>query len=340
MSDSVERIVSRFPSWSRARTDQNANVRKLLAGVGEVIDSAESILLKLLDETTLVSADINQVSTVYRAAMPPDLIDYSSLIVFGGGSVLQPTKSLEEFMTSLRTDPMSDRSLFYNNPFYIDSETRFIYTRHSYDGKLRLKYVSTFTLSEVSTTVELEAIDVWNTFDEYGLLLGCPRRPGEPNALYKERLLNVFRFRAGPTRSGYVNSVASSLGLIRSVLWPDGGSNLTIPDPLVVQGTVIVDDEPFVDVEYSDTGFTLKGDASYAGKSRTVRYIWGIQVYDLLSDKVQELLYEPPEVSISFMQSVLKEIEDTAPVSWGKFKWDHGYFLESNVTTSIPCICV
>jgi len=77
----------------------------------------------------------------------------------------------------------------------------------------------TVAVSPPSTaTIELvvqipEVYNIWNCFDEFGLLLGLPRILGEKNADYKERLLDVYTNPANSTYSGLINGISRELGL-------------------------------------------------------------------------------------------------------------------------------
>lgn len=55
--------------------------------------------------------------------------------------------------------------------------------------------------------------EVFNEFDQLGLLLGLKRLPEERNPEYKQRLLIVFTQRANATYAGLINGITRSLGL-------------------------------------------------------------------------------------------------------------------------------
>ena len=58
-----------------------------------------------------------------------------------------------------------------------------------------------------------EEYNIWNHFDEFGLLLGLPRIPGEKNADYKTRLLDVYTNPANSTYSGLRYGISRELGI-------------------------------------------------------------------------------------------------------------------------------
>lgn len=58
-----------------------------------------------------------------------------------------------------------------------------------------------------------EVFNVWNHFDEMGLILGLPRNRGERNVDYKARLLEVYVNPADSTHTGLKNGISRELGL-------------------------------------------------------------------------------------------------------------------------------
>ena len=58
-----------------------------------------------------------------------------------------------------------------------------------------------------------EEYSIWNCFDEFGLLLSLSRIPGEKNAAYKIRLLDVYTNPANSTYSGLRYGIARELGI-------------------------------------------------------------------------------------------------------------------------------
>jgi hypothetical protein len=82
--------------------------------------------------------------------------------------------------------------------------------------------VSSVTTSGISTLASAsihlivsspEPYNIWNSFDEFGLLLGLPRIPAETNAEYKTRLLDVYKNPANSTYQGLMNGISRELGI-------------------------------------------------------------------------------------------------------------------------------
>lgn len=77
-----------------------------------------------------------------------------------------------------------------------------------------MKNVShSFNISEISIRGKPRPRTVFNEFDSFGVLLGLERLPGERNAQYKRRLLDVYTHRAGSNYIGLLNGITRELGL-------------------------------------------------------------------------------------------------------------------------------
>lgn len=58
-------------------------------------------------------------------------------------------------------------------------------------------------------------VPIWNSFDEFGLLLGLERLPGETNREFRIRIYNVGRYFGSATKQGIINAVSTELDLTR-----------------------------------------------------------------------------------------------------------------------------
>lgn len=70
-----------------------------------------------------------------------------------------------------------------------------------------------FNVSSIEHVGRPLASEIFNEFDEAGLLLVLKRLPGEKNAAYKRRLFDVFRRRANATYKGLLYGITRELGL-------------------------------------------------------------------------------------------------------------------------------
>jgi len=119
--------------------------------------------------------------------------------------------------------------------------TTWSYNMPLYNGDNLIEVMSALTIHTeaaisrpVQATINLivstpEVFNIWNHFDEFGLLLNLPRLPGERNADYKERLKDVYVNPANSTYIGLKNGIARELGLTPSDVTIDTLSSLLDP---------------------------------------------------------------------------------------------------------------
>src|SRR5690606_14551688 len=69
---------------------------------------------------------------------------------------------------------------------------------------------------------------VWNDFDEFGLLLGLERIPGESNRDFRIRMMTVGQVPPGASRSRLEIDWARRLGLVIEQEWPDDSEPIEI----------------------------------------------------------------------------------------------------------------
>ena len=99
-----------------------------------------------------------------------------------------------------------------------------------------------FNITEIHTVTPTDNIKlrtVFNEFDEHGLINGLRRIPGEKNATFKRRILDVFVHRSNSTYRGLVNGITRELGLslfYPLLIRPKRNNDLTFlaTDPYVV----------------------------------------------------------------------------------------------------------
>lgn len=58
--------------------------------------------------------------------------------------------------------------------------------------------------------------NVWNCFDELGMLVSLDRIPGEKNKAYKQRILDVYANPGNSTHDGLINAISRELGIADS----------------------------------------------------------------------------------------------------------------------------
>lgn len=147
---------------------------------------------------------------------------------------------------------------------------------------------------------------IWNYFDEHGLKLDTPRLDGETNASYKERLKNVFKFRANSTWQGLVNGISRETGLTYYGVHPSG----QYPENLFASGEFPAGYEMYPSGIFPTTvSGIVKINPLYDPS-----YYWS--VVDISSNAASERFVD-----------YTREILETFPILWGSGENDPAAFI-------------
>jgi len=121
-------------------------------------------------------------------------------------------------VSHIQTDVAGDNltsllSVFQLNYDYVLlSENDEDYTAYVSSDITALRIVAS---DDVSTDYTPVTHDIWNALDEWGLVFGVSRFPGETNLAYRTRLQAVASYSHGSSRQGLVNAISTRLGLTR-----------------------------------------------------------------------------------------------------------------------------
>lgn len=342
----LEKIQKRLPTWFHMRIDNESIGARFLNVMGMTLDDVKEILDYAYQQRYIETADLNQVDIVYRAGLPSTIAPETKINVRSRHMDLLEASSLEQFMTSLQTDKLNHTEVFYDNPYYMDYEHRYIYVRKAYDitkefpeGRIRL-ITYDGNGKEVVTELTLNMHHVWNFFDEFGLLLNTPRIYGERNAEYKERILDVFRRPANATRRGMYNGIARELGLMQKKTWLNGAEDLMIRDSRVDIESMHVDGKPWpldlIEVDASGR-VILTGDYSFEGIERTASYTYGVTMHELHNERdlaFHELLFDIDGHGTTMLQYYVDIVNDKVPIMWDHFVWGLSFWDVADPETS------
>jgi hypothetical protein len=96
----------------------------------------------------------------------------------------------------------------------------------SYQSRTLALLVTVSVSGNPSLSVDLH--DLWNRFDELGLVVGLQRRTNEDNVLFRQRILSRFLSRLGVTRHSVAQHISQDLTLTTVLSW-DGRQPLDFP---------------------------------------------------------------------------------------------------------------
>lgn len=329
----LEKIQKKLPTWFRMRKDPSSVGAKFLNVMGLTLDDAKEILDYAYDQQYITTADIEQVDIVYRTGLPSTITADTDIMIRSKYMDLIRAKDLVQFLTSLKSDKLNHTEVFFDNPYYIDYEHRYIYVRRPYDkekgkeeGEIRLVTYDA-NGKEVITPLKLSTHHVWNFFDEFGLLLNVPRLFGEPNVEYKERIMDVFRRPADSTERGMYHGLARELGLMKKAKWLNGGKEFMMKDARIDIEAIYVDDKPWpVSLLEVDTSgrVILTPDFMYEGQERTVSYTYGVTIHEFHNKEdlaFQDLLFDIDGHGTTMLQYYVDIVNDKVPIMWDHFVW-------------------
>ena len=112
------------------------------------------------------------------------------------------------------------------------------------DGDSTLNH--SFIIPNIDVIGVPQASNIYNQFDEFGLLTSLPRLPQEDNATYKHRLLDVYINRANSTYVGLINGITRELGL--SLYQPFRIYPKKQGSEFIAENPVVVFNGPFIEL--------------------------------------------------------------------------------------------
>lgn len=333
----TEKIRVALPFWFNMKKKPNNSVGlDFLSVFGMQLDDIEKILDYALEQYFIETADIYSADIVYKVNLPSHF-RMGSII-----SVNNSTDSLKQVDTLYQFFGIEDRinklthAYEQNNICFIDETNKVIFVKEPYDksrtspyGKIYVQY------DDKVTEFDLTIHHVWNFFDEFGALLGCPRLKGEKNFKYKERILDVFKNPANSTKTGLANGIARELGLREIRQWLDRSQDFIIKDRMVIVDTITVDGDRVYDPFINDEGYlVIIGDPLKSGLKGEVSYVRGFSLEPLIDKHINpglsNELYEsdgtPTETLIKYVNEIRKE----ASITWGDFIYDEAVWVKDD----------
>lgn len=103
-----------------------------------------------------------------------------------------------------------------------------------------------FTVNNIHIVGVPTAQNVFNQFDEFGLLIGLPRFTGENIESYKRRLSDVYINRANAAYTGLINGITRELGL--ELFQPINIYPIKIGSEFIAENPVIIFNGPYIEL--------------------------------------------------------------------------------------------
>lgn len=328
-SEITQRMADEYPNWTKIRNSAESTGQQFLNYFGMELETVHDYLEWISDQKYISTADMNALDWVYMYQLPDislkDKIQLTRRI--GSNNIEVPIlESLKQF--------------FYNDTNQggvLDYEENKYYTTKSY-GNLMLNITRDGnTLSHQVTPMDFH---IWNTFDEFGLLLGVERLHLEKNVDYKERILDVFRYPSGTHDIGLTNGIARSLKLIQrkdkngnQLIWQNDAKDLYLKNTtgkFIDARTLQVDDVTLTEEEFTiDEVGNILIFAKHIGKPHRISFIYGVdkyQLYDKANESLYKMMYQEDGQATSKLLTWVEYINTVAPIMWDRFNWDEGFW--------------
>lgn len=333
-------ILNALPHWFKMRKGSADSIgARFLNIAGLKLDDIRYVLDYAYQQTKITEADVDQVDFCYKAIIPMPLkvSDIKQINAYGSG--LKRASSLKEFFGIDQN--IKTRNLNTMNTWYGDEKRNIVYVRNKFNvDAIYMNGHLDYVIDGESYTQPLIPHHVWNFFDEFGLLLCCPRIPEEPNIEYKKRILDVFLNPSNSSRDGLINGIVRELGLRRNLVWKNPRIDLELTDAMIALNSIKVNGA-FFDISriYITEAETvlLKGDTNNDGTPVDVTYAYGLEMHKLWNEndiKLKNELFTVDHKPKSELKHYIDILNAECPIFWNNFKWNEHYWDPNNYNVS------
>lgn len=319
-SEYTQYMADEFPTWTTLRRQKNSLGQKFLNYFGMQFEKAMSDLRDLRRQRFIDTLDEKMMDWVWIYPIP-QISASDDLTIYD-----QEDPNLRKEVPILSTL----KEFFLNmeqKGVLVDYQSRVMYSIKRYDAILGV--VQNIDNRQGFRTTPAPHL-VWNPFDEFGLLVGVKRLPLEGNARYRERIKDAFRYPANSSELGLTHALGRELDLIKRATWKDDTKNLYIKGSGLDPRTIRIDGQKIEPNMYAVDRFgNIMIQAFREGKQHTVSIIKDIFKHELHNKEDEELykmMFGEDGQATDKLVNWVNYINEVAPVMWGKFNWDEGYW--------------
>lgn len=336
----TKKILDALPHWFQIRKGSADSIgARFLNIVGLKLDDMRFVLDYAYQQCYIDTIDIDQVDFCYKAIVPMPLrvSDITNVKAYGTG--LKKAGSLKEFFGIDQN--IQNKNMHSFETWFADEKRNIIYVRDKFnvDALYSNGYIE-FEIKDEVYKQELIPHHVWNFFDEFGLLLSCPRIFEEPNIEYKKRIEDVFKNPSNASRDGLINGIGRELALRRNLLWKDPTRDLELTDAMIVLNSIKINGEYFdlnkIFITESGT-ILLKGDQDTKLINPEISYVYGLEMHKLWNKDDKKLyneLFTIDNKPKSELEHYIRIMNSECPIFWNNFKWNEHYWDPNYYTIS------
>ncbi|HLO11233.1 MAG TPA: hypothetical protein VK190_03130 [Pseudoneobacillus sp.] len=194
MTDITKILQQYFPRWMEIRTNDDSVGVQFLEVFGLKLTDVKQYLDDMIDNFFIGTANVGEVDIVYKVSVEEAILSIVPTVIQDNDfNEIEITDRLQTFYQEVKDIAI------------IDYETSIVYFRKLYPS-----------VQVNGMTYYQEEHNVWNVFDEFGMLLNVYRLPGEKNEDFKNRILDIFKAPPGDTKGGLTNHLSRVLGIDKS----------------------------------------------------------------------------------------------------------------------------
>lgn len=317
-------LIKLLPYFFKARKDNTSNNSKLFDILASKFDFMESVTNYAYNQLYMNTIDDTTPSWIYKTVIPININVNNITSVHSTSITLTKVNSLTDFLNIYQIDNYYNENTI-SDLYYIDTNTNILYTRKSYDNNIFI------TINGIDYSYPLYVHHLWNYFDDVGYMLSCPRLYLENNSDYKLRILDVFKNPANSTKLGLINGIARELGIRKFITIPNGGVDYLITDSMINIDSIRLDDKIIDSSKFTinDNQVTIKGNTNYNNISRTLSYIYGLEIHVLADKNDNSLLnelYNTDGSGTIKLQYYKNYIASLVPFEWNEFSYDNAFW--------------
>ncbi|ECP9029757.1 low copy number virion structural protein [Campylobacter jejuni] len=329
----TQRMADEYPNWTKIRQSKASTGQLFLNYFGMELETVKDYLEWIREQKYIGTADLQALDWVKMYQLPEvkptdeikllQPFDSGGTVIYTEMTVLE---SLKEFFYNE-----------YNQGGIIDYQDMRLYCTKSYSD---LKI--TITRDGETTEHMITPLDyhIWNSFDEFGMILGVKRLHLEQNEEFKERILDVFRYPSGTHDIGLTNGIARELAMIqrtdrlgKRLVWEDDRKDFYLKNTtgkVIDIRTLRVDNQQLKASQYKvDAVGGIRIYALNELKRHELSFIYGIekyQLYDKSNEALHRMMYEDDGQATPTLLNWVEYINMVAPVMWDRFRWDEGFW--------------
>lgn len=205
----TKNMMVMLPQWMKMAKDPESVGAKFLDAFSVEYGEVERYLEECLNNQFIGTANLGMIDFAYKVPLAlGKVLDFNENVSLDVVLYKDNMKASAFQVYSLKHFYESDEACFI-----VDRQEEYIYIR-----------LNDLMMDDVFNPLDAISIDgtlhyeyhlhhIWNAFDEFGILLGLNRLPGERNPAFKERILDVFKNPANSTKEGVLNGIARELGI-------------------------------------------------------------------------------------------------------------------------------